>query len=224
MFFRSSVLPYAWIKGKLYFGLGLDSRYKEITDFGGRCDFYEPHHLSTAMREYVEETSSPIDFDFESLIAINNECHALHIMRTMPYILSNYIQYISNREITQGFIITVDEFKALVKGQTVKGYNMWDSLAKLILPNLDNLIQTIEQQRDTAPNYTCISDIVTVKESYIWTHSDMLPVAINECNKRWSITDDLDPNTLQVTKQQYLTSNLARPAIRQSTEVAVMAL
>lgn len=144
--FRASIIPYMIYNGELYLGLGLDSRYKEITDFGGRVDFYDKDHYSTALREFQEETSSPIDFDEGSKICIKTDEHQIYLCKTQRYIMHNYIQHISNLEISQGFIIKWDNFVELLNGGSFNGYKMWDSLRDTLKSNLtEDLILPAER-------------------------------------------------------------------------------
>lgn len=138
--FRASILPYMIHNDQLYLGLGLDSRYNEITDFGGRVDFYDKDHYSTALREFQEETSSPIDFDTNSIIPIKSEEHQIYLCKTERYIMHNYIQYISNMEISKGFIIHWVDFLSLLEGESYNGYKMWDSLRIVLKSKLEELI------------------------------------------------------------------------------------
>lgn len=209
MFFRSSILPYAWIKGELYFGFGLDSRYSELADFGGRCDFYDNQHLSTAIREYVEETSSPVDFDFETLIKLESKNHAVYIMHTMPYIMTNYIQYISNREISKGFLVKWNDMASMINGIPYKGYHMWASLADLIRPKLNSIYTDILKHKDEPIPH--IPSTVHVSEKKIFHTSNMFPVAIGESNIRYELTDI----GKCITRDEFLSSNYTRPHIRQ---------
>lgn len=138
--FRASILPYMIHEGKVYLGFGLDSRYKEITDFGGRVDFYDKDHYSTALREYQEETSSPLDFYEEGIISIKSEEHQIYLCKTERYIMHNYIQYISNMEIAKGFIISWDNFLDLLNGESYQGYKMWESLRDVLKSKLEESI------------------------------------------------------------------------------------
>lgn len=143
--FRASILPYMIHNGQLYVGLGLDSRYKEITDFGGKVDFYDKDHYSTALREFQEETSSPIDFQEDEIISIRNDVHQIYICKTERYVMHNYIQHISNIEITKGFIIRWDKFLGLLDGESYQGYKMWDSLRDVLKSKLEESILPVEK-------------------------------------------------------------------------------
>jgi len=134
--FRASILPYILHDNTVYFGLGLDSRYNEITDFGGRVDFYDKNHYSTALREFQEETSSPLDFVDDCIVEVKNEHHQVYICKTRDYIMNNYIQHISNMEISKGFIIRWDEFISLLEGKDYKGYKLWESLLQVLKENI----------------------------------------------------------------------------------------
>jgi hypothetical protein len=211
MFFRASIIPYTWIKGELYIGLGLDSRYKEIADFGGKSDFYDKQHLSTAIREFVEETSAPVDFDFETLIKIENKQHTVFIIRTMPYVMTNYIQYINNREITQGMIIKWSDFESIVLGQAYKGYKMWDSLANLLKPEIQKIKASIVLHLEEP--IPLIPDVVHIQEQILFHNSDLIPSVIGESNRRYILASD----GKCMTKHEFLSSNYVRPHLRQSS-------
>lgn len=64
---RSGVIPYTTFEGHVYFLLGKDSVYGDLTDFGGQRNKYESA-FATALREYTEETNGllkyiPIDIE-----------------------------------------------------------------------------------------------------------------------------------------------------------------
>jgi hypothetical protein len=211
MFFRASIIPYTWIRGELYIGLGVDSRYKELADFGGKSDFYDQQHLSTAIREFVEETSAPIDFDFETLIKLENKQHAVFIIRTMPYVMTNYIQYINNREISQALVIKWSDFSSIVEGSSYKGYKMWSSLANLLKPELESLkAKIIADLEEPVP---LIPDIVHIQEQELFCNSKLLPSVIGESNRRYILATE----GVCMTKHEFLTSNYVRPHLRQSS-------
>ena len=143
--FRASILPYTIHNGQMYIGLGLDSRYNELTDFGGRVDFYDKDHYSTALREFQEETSSHIEFRDEGRISITTESYQIYLCHTERYIMHNYIQHISNLEISRGFIISWKDFLILLDGGDYKGYKMWDSLRNVLRSKLEELILPVEK-------------------------------------------------------------------------------
>ena len=64
---RSGVIPYTIFSGHVYFLLGKDSAYGDLTDFGGQRNRFESA-FATALREFEEETNGllrpvPIDID-----------------------------------------------------------------------------------------------------------------------------------------------------------------
>jgi len=210
-FFRVGIVPYTWINGILHIGLGLDSRYKEITDFGGKCDFCDQTLLSTAIREYVEETNAPIDFDFESQIELKSGHHVMYIMRTMPYIMSNYIQYISNREMIKGLVIKWSDFQRLVDGGTVQGYKLWDSLADLLRPEMARILESITQY--AIEPIPILPDVVTVEKTEVFKACSMFPTYICESNVRYTISEQ---GCVVVSKEAFLDSKFTRPHFREA--------
>jgi hypothetical protein len=156
--FRASILPYIINDGEVYIGLGLDSRYKEITDFGGRVDFYDKDHYSTAVREFQEETSSPIDLRSEGMVEVKNDNHQIYICQTERYVMNNYIQHISNIEVSRGFIVNWTNFLSLLDGKTYKGYKMWESLRLVLMSNLESIRSTLLSQdsQEKDKQDTCI--------------------------------------------------------------------
>jgi len=63
---RAGVIMYTVINGCIYFGLGLDSRTHDLTDFGGGVVYkYDSNCIKGALREFNEETLSifePLSF------------------------------------------------------------------------------------------------------------------------------------------------------------------
>lgn len=54
---RGGVVLYTVYKGNLMFGLGLDAKYNELTDFGGGIQYgYDKNAINGALREFCEET------------------------------------------------------------------------------------------------------------------------------------------------------------------------
>lgn len=209
-YFRASIIPYTWINNSLYVALGLDVRYDEITDFGGKCDFYDGMHITTAIREFVEETGAPIDFDFETAIKVEDDHHVVFFLRTMPYVMTNYLQYISNREIKKGYVIPWSQFTSLLQGNKHDNHVLWDSLRKLITPSLINIQDAIIQyHNEPIPS---LPSVIHVKERSIFHVTDMCPLAMNESNKRYDIVEQGIP----ISKDAFLASLATRPHYRQT--------
>ena len=54
---RGGVLVYTEIDGKKYYGFGMDSKYHELTDFGGHIKYkWDKTVISGALREFHEES------------------------------------------------------------------------------------------------------------------------------------------------------------------------
>lgn len=53
---RAGIIIYTTVKKVLYFGLGLDSRTHDLTDFGGRIIYKIENVIEGAIREFKEET------------------------------------------------------------------------------------------------------------------------------------------------------------------------
>lgn len=53
---RAGVIPYTVCNGRLFFLMGVDSQYNQVTDFGGGSKKDE-NALQTALREFNEETN-----------------------------------------------------------------------------------------------------------------------------------------------------------------------
>lgn len=67
---RAGVIIYTVVNGSIYFGLGLDSRTHDLTDFGGGVVYkIDKHAINGALREFEEETLSIFDpIQFEDII------------------------------------------------------------------------------------------------------------------------------------------------------------
>ena len=57
-FARAGVIPYTFSKGVIYYCLGLDAKYKELTDFGGGIKKKDFDNSTAALRELQEESSN----------------------------------------------------------------------------------------------------------------------------------------------------------------------
>lgn len=54
---RAGVIIYTYYNGSIYFGLGLDSRTHDLTDFGGQISYYSDKNVVNGLiREFEEET------------------------------------------------------------------------------------------------------------------------------------------------------------------------
>jgi hypothetical protein len=53
---RAGIIPYCNIHGTRYFNLGIDGRYRQYTDYGGRRDDRDLNPLRVALRELSEES------------------------------------------------------------------------------------------------------------------------------------------------------------------------
>lgn len=59
---RAGVIIYTVIDGATYFGLGLDAKTHDLTDFGGTIYYqYDPDVITGALREFQEETLEIFD-------------------------------------------------------------------------------------------------------------------------------------------------------------------
>jgi len=54
---RAGVIIYTYYNGSIYFGLGLDSRTHDLTDFGGQINYHiDKNVVNGSIREFEEET------------------------------------------------------------------------------------------------------------------------------------------------------------------------
>lgn len=54
---RAGILVYSIVNNRIHIGMGIDSRFKELTDFGGGIKYRKDGNaLNAAMREFFEET------------------------------------------------------------------------------------------------------------------------------------------------------------------------
>ncbi len=67
---RAGIILYTKYKNEHYFGLGIDTNSKEITDFGGGISYKERDKdvISGALREFKEETLGILDLNYQDVI------------------------------------------------------------------------------------------------------------------------------------------------------------
>ena len=77
---RVGIIPYSIFEGELYFALGIDYVYRELTDMGGTRNI-DKHPVVEAYKEIVEESCGIFrDLDFGKLV---NDSPVLHNMHSM---------------------------------------------------------------------------------------------------------------------------------------------
>ena len=54
--FRAGVIPYTIDNGNVYFAFGLDTKFNELTDFGGGVKQNDDSVISGGIREFIEES------------------------------------------------------------------------------------------------------------------------------------------------------------------------
>lgn len=78
---RAGIVVYSVIGDGLYFGLGIDSKHSELTDFGGSVDpLRDKDAIDTAIREFREESLGAFGVLTRSMIS---NCFAMHDSSTL---------------------------------------------------------------------------------------------------------------------------------------------
>lgn len=92
-FVRCGILPYYFHRKRLFIYIGLDARFKELTDFAGRADKNEDY-IITAVRELNEESrfafETPTYQQIRECVCIYNETDIVIFMptkRTPSYVI-----------------------------------------------------------------------------------------------------------------------------------------
>jgi len=85
---RGGVIPYFRHNGQIYFCLGIDSRTRELTDFGGGLELQDSGFIECAKREFTEETlgifGEITDEDWDSSIVLYNRLPWAHRGKMLP--------------------------------------------------------------------------------------------------------------------------------------------
>jgi hypothetical protein len=65
---RAGVIIYYIDKNNLYFGFGVDSEYKELTDFGGHLDWNDKNAITGGLREFKEESLGIFNYQYNDVL------------------------------------------------------------------------------------------------------------------------------------------------------------
>lgn len=77
---RCGVILYTVVDGKTFFGLGVDSRTHDLTDFAGGVDNNDDNLVSAALREFNEETLEIFD---DLTVKDVNHCAVIHDQKNL---------------------------------------------------------------------------------------------------------------------------------------------
>jgi len=93
---RAGVVVYSVIGDEIYFGLGVDSKHSEITDFGGSVENRDKDAIDGAIREFREESLNAFGNLTRSMIS---NCFVMHDASTLIVFVHLSIdpQEVSNR-------------------------------------------------------------------------------------------------------------------------------
>jgi hypothetical protein len=83
--YRAGCIPYTVINKKIHFCLGLDNFHREYCDFGGRKEPKDATHLTTAVREFREESREIFNQEAYNLAFIQKQ------MCLLPYKKFNHV-------------------------------------------------------------------------------------------------------------------------------------
>jgi len=149
---RAGIIPYRYSKNGLIFLMGVDKKFKEITDFGGGYNRKkDKNKVDTALREFKEETLGIFgeitrEQIQDSLAIINNK--NLIIFLHMPILEKETIQLFEEKhkkvkysEIETLVWLNLEEFENLVNEKHVI-YNMYSVLVRFFrrTGNFTNLL------------------------------------------------------------------------------------
>lgn len=145
---RSGVIPYTVYRGKVYFLLGKDAQFGELTDFGGQRNQFESS-FATALREFGEESNhlfrrTEIDVDRSfgiiddamkkiAIMLIPVPAHWLHRAPRMFQRQKSSAPDDKHREIESVSWLTSDQFFALIDDKEDR--KMWSKVRKFLRDN-----------------------------------------------------------------------------------------
>lgn len=133
---RAGVIIYTVIDGILYFIMGRDATYGDITDFGGGVQYRNGDNTAVdgALREFMEESLDVFgQFTMEQIndmiVAIStNEMMILFLHLTLPDFASQKQQFEKKKnehiernesvEINELVVLTIDDFKQFIAGDS----------------------------------------------------------------------------------------------------------
>lgn len=126
---RVGVIVYTTIDGVVYFGMGLDNTYHELTDFGGSILWTDTDAIHGALREFHEETlgsfgtisinqvqDCPVVFDESNLIIFIN---VLVDLLTVGDEFRRRASLCEKPEICNLIWLTYDEFKQAIRDNKI---------------------------------------------------------------------------------------------------------
>jgi hypothetical protein len=144
---RSGVIVYTIHNNNIYFGMGVDTKTGELTDFGGGVKYkYDINAVNGGLREFSEESLLVFgalninDIKYSTVVYDNNVMLIFIFMNlNINYVTSLFrrrVKYFNNPEIIDINWLTVDEFLDSLNN---KGRNMYSRVKRLIQKSNDLL-------------------------------------------------------------------------------------
>lgn len=128
---RGGVIVYTYVNGQILFGLGVDTKSGDITDFGGGVSKFDGTIINGALREFKEESlgifGSIQPSELRKFITIyNKKIFSIFIKFNVQPIKINQIfqervKMIPNPEVKDIMWFSEDNFIKLIKGDAVGG-------------------------------------------------------------------------------------------------------
>lgn len=140
---RGGVIVYTTINGNLFFGLGIDSRSGDLTDFGGGINYkHDKNAINGSLREFMEESLSVFGaysyHDVKKCLAVYSETIMiifLHLEVDVVSITNTFnqrVKLLKNPEVSHIFWLNKDEFKRAILNGNILGKNLYIRVAKLL--------------------------------------------------------------------------------------------
>lgn len=142
-FKRCGVIPYTKYKNSIWFGLGIDRRSGDVTDFGGSFEYKKDRDcIDAALREFSEESLNVFGIVerhliYNNIIAFDDENLIIFIpIEIDPFVSKKAFEEYnySKSEMSKIIWIRKDHFKEIILGK-LEGYKMYSKVRGIL--NLD---------------------------------------------------------------------------------------
>jgi len=141
---RAGIIPYTFHEGKIIFGMGIDHKFQELTDFGGGARYTKDKDAVVgALREFTEESLHVFGPLFPESIqnAIVSYTQVMAIFfvyinvnpRHASLLFQERVSTLDVPEVSSLAWLSLDEFKqALTTGRTSSGMQIYSCVRRML--------------------------------------------------------------------------------------------
>lgn len=141
---RAGVIPYTFYQGKVIFGLGLDRRFHELTDFGGGIRYTKDRDaIVGALREFTEESlhvfGPMFPENIQNAIVSYTQIMAIFFVYVnvnpvhSSLLFQERVSTLDTPEVSDLVWLSLDEFKqAIVFGKTPNGTQIYSCVRRML--------------------------------------------------------------------------------------------